>query len=563
MKSFARVRSLRVAAAIFALAVFTPLPSSRVDAASSWLGKLDPLARERVSIGGRSRLVVRATSGDAVGSLLRSLPLLGGRLVRSLSVIDAAAIDLPNFALPLLASNPLVARISYDRAVAGAMDRTGAAVGAEAVRQQLGFDGAGIGLAVLDSGVTPWHDDLTGANGAQRVERFVDFTSTRSTPYDDDGHGTHVAGIIAGNGYDSSGARSGIAPGSHLVVLKVLDASGRGRISDVIAALGYVVANRSAFNIRVANLSIAAGVYESYNDDPLTLAAREAVSAGIVVVAAAGNYGRGPDGRSLYGGIAAPGNAPWVLTVGASSHMGTVDRGDDTMAAFSSRGPTAIDRAPKPDLVAPGVGTESLSNPASRLYAAGRQFLLEGTVPTSYLPYMSLSGTSMAAPVVAGTVALMLQANPSLTPDAVKGILQYTAQSHPSYDALTQGAGFLNAKGAVELAAHLASPATTAYPDATGWGGRVIWTGHAIVTSALDLLSIGVTGALCGTQCANTWGTTGLSGSSTQEGDTVVWGTWSGEGDTVVWGTSAQEGDTVVWGTSCSDPSCEPVVWNR
>src|SRR4029450_10463246 len=152
-----------------------------------------------------------------------------------------------------------------------------------------------------------------------------------------------------------------------------------------------------------------------------------------------------------YAGITAPGNAPWVLTVGASSHMGTVDRADDTIAAFSSRGPAAIDYTAKPDLVAPGVGLESLTDPASWMYGAKSAYLLNGTVATSYLPYLSLSGTSMAAPVITGTVALMLQANPALTPNAVKAILQYTAQLYPGHDALTQGAGFLNAKGAVEL----------------------------------------------------------------------------------------------------------------
>ena len=152
-------------------------------------------------------------------------------------------------------------------------------------------------------------------------------------------------------------------------------------------------------------------------------------SAGIVVVAAAGNAGRRPDGRDAYGGITAPGNAPWVLTVGASSHMGTIDRGDDTIAAFSSRGPTAIDRAAKPDLVAPGVGIESLSAPGSALYTTKSQYLLTAPCARPYLPYLSLSGTSQAAPVVAGTVALMLQANPALTPNAVKAILQYTARS--------------------------------------------------------------------------------------------------------------------------------------
>src|SRR5207249_11478258 len=109
---------------------------------------------------------------------------------------------------------------------------------------------------------------------------------------DDYGHGTHVAGIIAGNGFDSSGARQGIAPGSHLVVLKVLDHSGQGHVSDVIAGVDYALTHRNELNIRIVNLSVAAPVYESYNSDPLTLAAYRAVSQGMVVVAAAGNAGR-------------------------------------------------------------------------------------------------------------------------------------------------------------------------------------------------------------------------------------------------------------------------------
>src|SRR5204862_3883033 len=134
-----------------------------------------------------------------------------------------------------------------------------------------GCDGRGIGVAVMDSGVVAWHADLTapGAAGAQRVAQFVDLVHGSAAPYDDYGHGTHVAGIIAGNGFDSNGARAGIAPGAQLVVIKALDGSGQGRISNVIAAFDYVVAHQQDSNIRVVNLSIGAGVYESYNSDPL------------------------------------------------------------------------------------------------------------------------------------------------------------------------------------------------------------------------------------------------------------------------------------------------------
>jgi subtilisin family serine protease len=144
-----------------------------------------------------------------------------------------------------------------------------------------------------------------------------------------------------------------------------------------------------------------------------------------------------------------------VLTVGAASHNGTVDRRDDSVAPFSSRGPSRIDLVQKPDVVAPGVGMESLADPGSALFAARPAARIWGSVATASQPYLSLSGTSMAAPVVSATVALMLQANPALTPAAVKSVLQASAEPHRDYTALAQGAGFLDARAAVELSRDL------------------------------------------------------------------------------------------------------------
>jgi serine protease AprX len=554
----------------------------------SWLPKLELVLQQRaLLLSGHSRVIIRAASGVPAGSLATLILSVGGTAGRALGVINAQVADIPNVSIPVLAASSLVGHISLDRAIAGSLERTGATIGASAVRDSLSLDGTGVGIAVIDSGITPWHDDLAGPTaGTQRVDRFVDFVNGRPAAYDDYGHGTHVAGIIAGNGFDSSGARSGIAPAAHLVVLKVLDGYGRGSISNVIAALDYVVSNKDALNIRIVNLSVAAGVYESYDIDPLTLAAQRAVNAGVVVVAAAGNNGRSSQGTTQYGGVTAPGNAPWVLTVGASSHMGTIDRADDTMAAFSSRGPGAVDYKAKPDLVAPAVGIESLSVSASLLYGADTQYLLPGTVPTSYLPYLSLSGTSMAAPVVAGTVALMLQANPELTPNEVKAILQYTSQVYAGYDALTEGAGFLNAKGAVELARFFATPGGT-YPTSPDWSGRLVWGTRLVLggrlTDDANAWTLGVTWGASTTASGLPidWGVIGLSDRWTLtsgSSQNVVWGTMCGGADcggpwnhgvvfgttgdaTVVWGTSDEQ--TVVWGTSCDDPSCQPVIWNR
>ena len=237
-------------------------------ASPGWAGqsdgqKMGPLARQRsVLTTGWSRVIVRGTGSTPDADLQNAIARAGGRSGRALSIINARVAEVPNNALAALANSSTVARISLDRPLLGSLERTGATVGATVVRQNLGLDGSGIGIAIIDSGITPSHDDLAGAGGP-RVLGFVDYVNGRTVPYDDYGHGTHVAGIVAGNGFDSGGARSGIAPAANLVALKVLDASGAGTISNVIAALGYAVANKDALHIRIVNLSVSAGVYES------------------------------------------------------------------------------------------------------------------------------------------------------------------------------------------------------------------------------------------------------------------------------------------------------------
>jgi serine protease AprX len=556
--------------------------------------KLDRTLNDRANFGGvnTSRVIIMLTPGCSVdGDLLK----IGGKKGRTFGVISGQVAEVPNFVLRKLANNPCVTAIHHDRGLAGEMNYAAVIEGARAVQAQYGLDGAGVGVAVIDSGITSWHDDL-GYSGnsskvqvvnGQRVAKFVDFVSGLATPYDDNGHGSHVAGIIAGNGRDSYGVRAGIAPAADIVSLKVLDANGGGYISNVIAAFDWVVANHNQYNIRVVNLSVGAPVTESYKTDPLALAAKRVVDENIVVVTAAGNLGKNKvTGALQYGAITAPGNAPWVLTVGAYSHEGTLTRADDQIASFSSRGPTAHDFSAKPDVVATGVGITSLSVPGSTLFNLNPQYLVGGALNTllgafgsgsqsTSKPYLSLSGTSMASPIVAGTVALMMQANPRLTPNLAKAIIEYTAQNY-GYDPLTQGAGFLNTKGAVDLARFLNHPvAGQRYPANVAWSKTILWgnrkvkkgvikpagTAWAVSTvwgSASDATGLNI---VWGTDCADTDCDNIVWGTDDMDGDNIVWGTADGDGDNIVWGTIA-DGDTdnIVWGTAC-DVDCDNIVW--
>jgi serine protease AprX len=522
--------------------------------------KLDPVLQARSrQLTGRSRVIVQFKGTPDVRVITGQRGVAG----RALPSVGAQVADIDNNRLAAIANLPQVAGVVLDRPAFATMDRTGDTVGATLARQEYGLTGQGVGVAVIDSGITPWHDDLYLVGGRDpriqnRIVHFKDFTGDSflrrlgwELPSDDYGHGTHVAGIIAGNGFDSGGARTGMAPGARLIGLRVLDGQGLGYISDVIAAIDYAVSVRKTYNIRIINLSVASGVFESYDTDPLAQAAKRAVEAGIVVVAAAGNLGTTEDGTPQVGGITSPGNAPWVLTVGASSHQGTRTRRDDSVGAFSSRGPTWIDGDMKPDIVAPGVGTESLAAANSTLYHTYSDYLLDGTRRTAFKPYLSLTGTSMAAPVVAGTVALMLEANPDLTPNAVKAILQYTAQEREGTSWFAQGAGMLNTLGAIRMADFfeqpqegLETPGDTIEGEWVAWSQHLFW-GNNRIAGGLPLPG------------SNAWATDVEWGAqATAAGTPVVWGVRVD--DTIVWSTHRSGDDTIVWSTNGRDT----IVWS-
>jgi serine protease AprX len=534
------------------------------------------------------KFMSRVHNGKNTNRVLSSNHDINNRL----DLINGQVLELPNSMLRRLASHPSVFKLQYDRPIKTHNYRTSISTGARFVHEFLGYTGTGIGIAVIDSGLTTWHDDLTNTTsrlfpyGNQRVNKFVDFVNGRSLPYDDNGHGTHVAGIISGNGYDSKGEKRGIAPNSNVIALKVLDHNGQGTISNIIAALGWVAANAQTYNIRVVNMSVGAAIHESYWTDPLTQAVKSITDKGITVVTAAGNMGRNAEGQLQYGAITAPANAPWVLTVGASSTNGTFTRYDDTIAGFSSSGPTFIDFDSKPDLVAPGTGTASLAAPGSTFYITKSALLLGGLHSLSTKPYLSLSGTSMAAPVVSGTVALMLQANPNLTPNLIKAILQYTAQQYPGYNTLRQGAGFLNALGAVRLAKYYVNPQPgDVMPTQSVWSRQILWGNHrlsgGVIKPTGNAWGLDVIWGMAKTPAYTTYDSRTGGFATSFDGDNIVWGTmfdgdnvvWGTalDGDNIVWGTSldgdnivwgtALDGDNIVWGTDCGGADCDGTVW--
>jgi serine protease AprX len=361
----------------------------------------------------------------------RRIEQRGGHLNRTLEVVNSAAYQIPAAALEEVANDPDVEYITPDRPVKAMLDYAEPTVNAN-IAFQSGWTGAGVTVAVIDSGIMDTHPDLQ-TGGKSRVVYAADFNPTVGNDYFDRfGHGTHVAGILGGNGAMSTGPGYthtflGIAPNVRLVNLRVLDQNGAGTDSMVIAAIQGAISLKSTYNIRIINLSLGRAVFESYTLDPLCQAVEQAWNAGIVVVVAAGNEGRNNSaGTSGYGTITSPGNDPYVITVGAMKDMKTLPRGDDQMASYSSKGPTLFDHVVKPDIVAPG-------NKINAALPAG--LALTNSYPGNQVPwtyyeaagnaggstyYFTLSGTSMATPMVSGAAALLLQKHPSLTPDQVK-----------------------------------------------------------------------------------------------------------------------------------------------
>jgi serine protease AprX len=300
-------------------------------------------------------------------------------------------------------------------------------VGADAVWSR-GITGKGIGVALIDTGVARV-DGLTGSNIVNGADLSFESQDASLRYLDKFGHGTHLAGIIAGKNSVSTDGFSGIAPGVKLTSIKIGVSNGAVDVSQAIAAVDWAVAHRNddpANPIRVINLAYGTDGAQDYKVDPLTFAVENAWRKGIVVVAAAGNGGSTAR-------LTNPAYDPYVVTVGAADTQNTTDARDDKVASYSSRGTTA-----RPvDVVAPGRSIASLRAPGS---------MIDQDFPgaRSGTRFVRGSGTSQASAVVSGAVALMLQARPGLTPDSVKNLLKRSARPLPPVTALDTNVGMLN-----------------------------------------------------------------------------------------------------------------------
>lgn len=334
-----------------------------------------------------------------------------GKVHHIIRLVPSMVVELPYAALEPMIYSPHIKKIWHDIKVRALLNIAVPTTGG-AKAHDLGFTGKDITVAVIDTGIFP-HPDLIYPEN--RIVGWNDLVNQQTTPYDDNGHGTHVSGIIAGNGAASRGKYAGMAPEAKLVGVKVLDREGSGNTSDIISALEWCIENQKTYNIRAINMSLGGAAQESYRADPLCRAVSAAWNSGMVVCIAAGNDG--PDLRT----INSPGINPNAITVGNLDDKGTADINDDVISDSSSRGPT-VDNMIKPDLLAPGTNIMSLR-------AGGG--------------YRPLSGTSMATPMVTGAVAQMFQKWPSVKPDQVKSIMIKNARNL-GIDSVNGGFGVLN-----------------------------------------------------------------------------------------------------------------------
>jgi len=461
-------RGLRCAAWVLAFIMIAAAPATTSGDNGNHRGRLSGRAQEKASNAqGNARVDVLVKFRQAPGNAERAaVQRHGGSVRRQLRPASRwLSLRIPAHRLVALADEPTVEYIGIDEPVSTAMDTAREASNLPAApAPETSLTGAGVGVAVVDSGVALHPDILTLTTVVDLVAHPVAMPAPPEDSIDPNGHGTHVAGIVVGNGTLSGGRQAGIAPQANLISVRVLDGLGRGATSDVLAGLQWIQANHGEYGIRVVNLSLGHPVFEPAVDDPLVEAVEALWDSGVVVVCSAGNRG-----RSGFVTITSPCNSRKVITVGATNDVSTPEISDDRIATYSSRGPTAFDLFAKPDLVAPGNRIVSLRAPGSYfdMLLPDRRVAADPEQP-GVLDYYEMSGTSMASPIVAGAAVLMIEQDPTLTPATVKARLMMSARRAAFGDPMLSGAGYLDILGALRgtWAASVApSPRAVADPE--------------------------------------------------------------------------------------------------
>ena len=509
-------------------------------------------------------VIVRELSGSLDGPE-RAVERLGGEVGRHISIIDGFVARVPAGGVELLEDLSGIHSVTPDARVTllhsvdgydaltdlGSMHWVAGEVTGAGEYWNNGFTGQGVDVALIDSGVTPVDGLTTPGKVINGPDLSFEGQADNLRYLDSYGHGTHMAGIIAGRDNSVTTVSKGIhdqflgmAPGARVVSVKVAGAYGATDVSQVLAAIDWVVQNKSAngMNIRVLNLSFGTDGVQSYQLDPLAYAAEVAWRKGIVVVVAAGNGGYGTPklNNRAYD--------PFVLAVGASDGRATYSVSDDVIPSFSSTG----DGGRNPDLVAPGKSIVSLKSPGS---------YIDETYPAARAGarYLKGSGTSQAAAVVSGAAALVISQRPSITPNQVKKLLTSTAQRLPVADSIAQGAGLVDLKRARDTATPSATSSAQAFALSTGLGSLEAARGtHHVADDNVELVGAN---DILGPFDVVTWSANSLAGRSWSNG---AWNgrSWSGNcWCSVSWSGSSWSGRS--WsGSSWSGRSWSGRSWS-
>lgn len=361
-----------------------------------------------------------------------------GHIKYKLPMIDAYVVEVDEKLLDQVKAIEGLISVEMDTHITAQMNRVGEIIESHWAHEH-GIFGKGVTVAIVDTGISLHKDFVEGGN---RVIAFEDFISHHKEPYDDNGHGTHVAGIIGGNGFSSKGKYIGVAPACSFVGVKVLDSRGDGNISDVLAGLQWIIDNRKKYNIRIVNISVGTSAKDNLDENSLLVQGVNAVwDSGVVVVVAAGNNGPGPMS------ISTPGISRKVITVGSSDDNVAVEVfGSNRTKDYSGRGPTPF-CIKKPDIVAPG--SNIISCNISRITARAKNNGFRLSSSESPMMYTIKSGTSMATPVVTGAIALLLSAHPEFSNREVKLRLRNCAVDLGQHWE-KQGWGLLNVRKLLE-----------------------------------------------------------------------------------------------------------------